>query len=198
MTQPALNLLEQFSNTQKHTRHTTLRDYEGFASRINEHTLRLAATVAAFEFKSRIDHHDMAAAIELMQFFIAQRQQLTIDFDAARPEQRTIVEKLVEWMRETGFDGTRKEFMDRAKFGVRHMDVKQVDTILIDMQLTGEVERYDTVARNNRKITRYRTVSAPQMTPSAPHSATSQRHKQTPTAATACEAVLTPQGGENA
>ena len=71
----AQDLLAKYYNATKHygKEDAVLRNYAGFAGRIHEHGLRLAANIAAFELSGVVTLEHMECAVELMEFFIEQR-----------------------------------------------------------------------------------------------------------------------------
>jgi len=154
-------ILAKYRNLTIKRSSSDLFDFAGFALRAHEHSLRLAATMAAFEGNQTITVENAMAAVELMEFYIEQRLSLELMAPVKDATKVTISDKLVKWVKENTFDGTLREFRQRAPFGYRKFDDRQRQQYLEEMVSTGEVEIYTSSSANGREITKIRaTVDA--------------------------------------
>jgi hypothetical protein len=96
----AIRLLADYSNKIKNDKSGKYNDWNGFTVRIYEHSLRLAATLAAFEMKVMIDKKSAEAAIELMEFYLEQRLSLEVGVKSKNPNQITVADKVLTFIRD--------------------------------------------------------------------------------------------------
>lgn len=155
----ARQLSEDYYNGNRSRDTEDLIKYKGFAQRLDEHTIRLAATLAAFEDRTVITAQDMACAIELMEYYIQQRIDLELEYDARNPALRQQADDLIAWMKKRLWTGTVNDFRRTAPCGVQKMDREQVNQIVAEMVLTGEVELVDFVNKRGQTSRRLQVTA---------------------------------------
>jgi len=94
MTDEACDKLAQFDNLIKREQNTTYSEWQGFVSRLYEHSVRLAATVAIFEGSTNIELRHSECAIELAFFYLEQRISLDLGASTKYANQVSVAEKL--------------------------------------------------------------------------------------------------------
>jgi hypothetical protein len=99
---PAIDALADFNNSVQRLRKDKYKAFDGFAARVYEHALRLAATLAAFEEKDFIDLAAAEAGIELMEFYLEQRLSLELGASSKNANQVKVANKVEEWLEKNG------------------------------------------------------------------------------------------------
>jgi hypothetical protein len=94
MTDEACDKLAQFDNLIKREQTTTYSEWQGFVSRLYEHSVRLAATVAIFEGATSIELRHAECAVELAFFYLEQRISLDLGASTKYANQVSVAEKL--------------------------------------------------------------------------------------------------------
>ena len=98
----ALELMAAFSNVIQSQRLSKYSDWNGFAARAYEHTLRLAATLSVFDGKEKIDIDNAEAALELMEFYLDQRLSLELGGHSKNSNQIIVANKVYSWIKKKG------------------------------------------------------------------------------------------------
>jgi hypothetical protein len=94
MTDEACDKLAEFDNLIKREQTTTYSEWQGFVSRLYEHSVRLAATVAIFEGSTNIELRHAECAVELAFFYLEQRISLDLGASTKYANQVSVAEKL--------------------------------------------------------------------------------------------------------
>lgn len=92
----ALQLLSAFANEIKRRQHQDFAPFVGFCSRIYEHAVRLAATLAIFDCAHEIQIGHAQAAVELAYFYLEQRMSLDLGASSRYQSQVDVAEKLTQ------------------------------------------------------------------------------------------------------
>lgn len=106
MTDEACDKLAEFDNLIKREQTTTYSEWQGFVSRLYEHSVRLAATVAIFEGSSKIELRHSECAVELAFFYLEQRISLDLGASTKYANQVSVAEKLTNKILEKIDSGT--------------------------------------------------------------------------------------------
>lgn len=130
-------------------------NYPGFAERVHEHGIRIAATLAAFDRRTTVNLDDAVAAFELMQYFIEQRSRLDIGGADRDPDHTYNVEQLTAFFQRRNFSGTENELRRFGPTWFRKFAPDQRDKILEDMVRNGDIHIEEVVATNNKTVIRY-------------------------------------------
>lgn len=158
MDKDARQLWQDFTNLHSQNPVTDLKDYVGFAERIGEHCLRIAANLAAFEFHADITKKDMIGAIELTNFYIQQRKHLEIEVSAKDPQKVVMANKMIDWIRVKQFDDTLRNLTLKGPYGYKNMDTKQRLDVLEEMRSSGDIEIYESKNASGRIVNKIRSV----------------------------------------
>lgn len=129
-----------------------LKNYSGFAERLHEHCLRIAATIAAFNGHNTVKEEDALCAIDIMEFYIEQRRRLEVGITAYDPNRSAGANKLYEWLVDKQWTGSRRELSQYGPGWYRKLDVDQRDEILADLLRDELIAMTEIVAANNRKV----------------------------------------------
>jgi len=129
-----------------------LKNYSGFAERLHEHCLRIAATIAAFNDHTELTEQDAQCAIDIMEFYIEQRRALEVGITALDPNRSAGANKLYEWMKERSWTGTPRELSQYGPLWFRKLDVEHRNQILTDLLSDEKIAVVETVATNHRKV----------------------------------------------
>ena len=155
-TQSAHIILGTWRNKSKNRAVEDLRNYAGFAERLHEHALRLAATLAAFEGRDMVMDDHALAAIDLMEFYIDQRRSLEIGVSDYNPNRSAGANKMAAWFKEKAWTGTMREL---GQFGPRwfsKLNKVQKDEIIQDLLAEEILISEERVAANGRKTVVFR------------------------------------------
>lgn len=154
LTAAARTLFEHFYNQWLSSSDHELRNYAGFAERLYEHALRIAATLAAFELRNQIEDVDALAAWELMDFFIEQRRNLELGITSRNQAQRLGVERLSAWMADRKFAGTRSEISRNLRW-FKNLTESEKEELLADLVKSEQVELTVAESANHRQVATY-------------------------------------------
>jgi len=146
-------ILGTWRNTGKNRNVGDLKNYAGFAERLHEHAIRLAATIAAFQGANTILEDHAECAIDLMEYYIEQRRRLEIGVSDWNPNRSAGANKLAEWLREKEWAGTQRELAQQGPNWYRKLNVEQRDEIIEDL-LRDEVIQMETIIAKNGKESR--------------------------------------------
>lgn len=144
--------LGQWQNSNKNRATGDLRNYAGFAERLHEHALRIAATIAAFEGKSEIDYETALCAIDIMEYYIEQRINLEVGIADNDPDRSMGSNKLLEWITERGWSGTRRELTQNGPRWFRKLNTDQRDRILQDLLSDEKIGIVESVSANKKTV----------------------------------------------
>jgi hypothetical protein len=151
-TEQAHILLGTWRNSGKNRALADLKNYAGFAERLHEHAIRLAATIAAFQGSNTLLEEHALCAIDLMEYYIEQRRRLEIGVSDWNPNRSAGANKLKEWLQEKTWTGTKRELVQFGPTWYRKLNVEQRDEILADLLRDEIIKIEDAVASNNRKV----------------------------------------------
>jgi hypothetical protein len=121
----AQQLLADYSNATKHygKEDGVLRNYEGFAGRLHEHPLRLAANLAAFELSPTVKLEHMESAIELIEFYVEERRNLEIGVEERDNTPAQMSRKIYEWIQEKSWSGVANDLARKGPAWWRKLNV---------------------------------------------------------------------------
>lgn len=145
----AHQILVELSN-QNRNGNELIENYSGFAERVHEHGIRIAATLAAFDRRRTVNLTDALCAFELMEYFIEQRSQLDIGGADRDPDHTYNVEQLTAWFKKKNFTGTENDIRRFGPGWFRKFAPDQRDKILEDMVRNGDIHIEELVAGNNK------------------------------------------------
>jgi DNA replicative helicase MCM subunit Mcm2 (Cdc46/Mcm family) len=131
-----------------------LHNWAGFAERLLEHMLRIAGTLAAFERKNQVDEVDVAAAMDLMDYFVEQRLNLELGITSRNQSQVMAVNRLGAWIQEKKFTGTSKNLKDRVRW-FKNISPTEQDQILEDLVRSEQAFIRTTVSKNHKTTITY-------------------------------------------
>ena len=129
-----------------------LKNYSGFAERLHEHCLRIAATIAAFNGHTDLTEEDALCAIDIMEFYIEQRRKLEVGITAHDPNRSAGANKLYEWLMERAWSGTPRELSQFGPNWFRKLDVEQRNQILTDLLSDEKIAIVESVAANHKTV----------------------------------------------
>lgn len=155
MTEQARLLLGHYYNATLNSDEQELKNYTGFAQRLHEHAIRIAATVAAYSGSATVTEEHAACAVQLMDYFVEQRRSLEIgvtDWDQNRSDGAN---KLLMWWQEKQWTGSRRELMQFGPTWFRKLNTEQKDQILKDLLREEEIETTTVMAKNNREVVQF-------------------------------------------
>lgn len=151
-TDEAFLALGQWRNSGKNRAVEDLKNYAGFAERLHEHALRLAATIAAFKGDNTVKEEHALCAIDLMEYYIEQRRKLEIGVSDWNPNRSAGANKLAEWLMEKAWSGSKRELVQAGPTWYRKLNVEQRDEILADLLRDEIIKIEDVIAANGRKV----------------------------------------------
>jgi hypothetical protein len=144
--------LGNWQNSNKNRATGDLHNYAGFAERLHEHALRIAATIAAFEGLDEINEHTALCAIDIMEYYIEQRRNLEVGVSDSDPDRSTGSSKLLDWMLERAWSGTRRELLQNGPSWYRKLNVRQRDLILEDLLVDEHIGIVEMVSASKKII----------------------------------------------
>lgn len=114
-------LIDQLYNRYSYAKHpeydgSLLADYPGFRERIHENGIRIAATIAKFQGHNKIELSDAECAVELMEFFIEQRDLFEVPGYARDPETLENVARIWEWIKSKNWSGQIGDLYNRVRW----------------------------------------------------------------------------------
>lgn len=147
----AAKVFQDFYNINRNRGTDDLKSYEGFAQRLLEHCFRIAGTVAAFENKDVIEKRDAECAVDLMDYFIDQRQCLELGVRSMNEHHVQACNKLRDWMVKKQFRGTENELRKNVRW-FKDLSNDERERVLSDLVLDGFVSVEILTSRNNKEI----------------------------------------------
>lgn len=130
--------------------------YEGFASRLHEHCIRIAATIAVYNGHLQIELRDAQAAIDLMNMFVDHRYNLELGVRDLRPELTQGAKVLERWMRNNKNEVlTVRDLQQKGPNSLRDISSDQHKDILAELIKKEFVYSEEFKAKNGRMVTRY-------------------------------------------
>lgn len=151
-TEQAWMALGAWRNTSKERGIKDLKNFAGFAERLHEHAVRLAATIAAFQGQDTLKLEHALCAIDLMEYYIEQRRRLEIGVADWNPNRSAGANKMREWLEEKSWTGTKRELVQLGPTWYRKLNTDQRDEILADLLRDEVIQIVETLAPNGRKI----------------------------------------------
>ena len=128
-----------------------LQQFEGFCERLHEHGIRVAATLAAFKGESTISYETAQGAIDIMEYFIEQRDRLEVGARDMNPDHTFAVANLTAWMLKKGWAGTETQLRQFGPNWFRKLGPEQRAKILTDSVFNGDVTVEQIESPNNHK-----------------------------------------------
>lgn len=121
----AQELLAQYFNATKQygKEDGVLRNYAGFAGRLHEHALRLAANIAVFELSDRVRLSHAECAVELIEFYVTERRNLEIGVEERDNTPAQMARKIYDWIRERQWSGVANDLARRGPQWWRRLTV---------------------------------------------------------------------------
>ena len=157
-----------------------LQQFEGFCERLHEHGIRVAATLAAFKGEYTISYETAEAAIDIMEYFIEQRDRLEVGARDMNPDHTFSVMNLTAWMLKKNFSGTETELRQFGPNWFRKLGPEQRSKILIDCVMNGDVTAESIESpKNHKTMVVYKVAIDDEI---APAIATETSNAKTPTA----------------
>jgi hypothetical protein len=150
----AAEVFELYINANQDRAQRDLRNWAGFAERLYEHALRIAGTLTAFEQRMVVDQNSALAAVDLMEYFTEQRVNLEMGISTRNPQQATATRRLLEWMRQRAFAGTKRELAQQVRW-FRELTRDERDTILEELVRDGLVQLEMMQNRNGTETARF-------------------------------------------
>lgn len=135
-----------------------LARYEGFANRIHEHTIRVAATLAAFNNNDvvEITIREAKASVDIMNMFIEHRAGLEMGITDTRPDLSQGAMVLEDWFKKhIGKSMTKRELAIYGPSGFQTISDGQRITILQELVSSEVLIATETVAKNGRPVLKY-------------------------------------------
>jgi hypothetical protein len=129
-----------------------LKNYAGFAERLHEHAVRLAATIAAFQGQDTLKLEHAECAIDLMEYYIEQRRRLEIGVADWNPNRSAGANKMREWLGEKQWTGTKRELVQTGPNWYRKLNTDQRDEILADLLRDEIIKIEESIAANGKKV----------------------------------------------
>lgn len=135
-----------------------LEKYEGFASRIHEHTIRIAGTLAAFNDNDKVEItiNEAKAAVDIMKLFIEHRANLDMGIQDTRPDLSQgagVMETFFKNNQNKSF--TKRELSRNGPPGFKTISDSQRITILEELLSSEIIIATEVVAKNGRKTLEY-------------------------------------------
>ncbi len=157
-TDQAHECLGQWRNLNKNAGSGVLRNYQGFAERLHEHALRLAATVAAFRGNDLVKLEDAECACLIMDYYIDQRRQLEVGVSDWNPVRSAGANKMQQWLEEKRWSGSLRELSQSGPTWYRKLNSTQRDEIIADLLKDEIIELVETVAANGRTVSTIKLI----------------------------------------
>jgi hypothetical protein len=160
ITPQAAEVFECYINVNKDRAQRDLATWAGFAERLYEHALRIAGTLAAFEQQMTVDQNCALAAVDLMDYFTEQRLNLELGITTRNPQQATATQRLLEWMQQKNFAGTKRELTQFVRW-FKGLTRQERDHILEELVSDGLIHVASVMGKNRREKTIY-SVAQPE------------------------------------
>jgi hypothetical protein len=134
--------------------------YEGFANRLHEHCIRIAATIAIFNDHDTITLSDAKCAIDLMNMFIDHRYKLDLGIIDTKPElSQNSVALLSFFLRNKEQMFSKRELRQYGPTSLRNITDEQFVKMLDDLVSKEEITVLETVAGNGRKMQKFGKIA---------------------------------------
>jgi hypothetical protein len=101
-----------------------------------------------------VDQNSALAAVDLMEYFTEQRVNLEMGISTRNPQQATATRRLLEWMRQRAFAGTKRELAQQVRW-FRELTRDERDTILEELVRDGLVQLEMMQNRNGTETARF-------------------------------------------
>lgn len=148
-------MIDQLANRWSYEGHPNFKEdvlveYAGFRERIHEHGIRIAATIACFNKHDKIKLKDAKCAVELMEFFIEQRDLFETPGVSRNPHILDNAEKLWRWIEGKQWQGTKSNLYKSVRwfYALGEQDRNDILTELCAsgrMEFDGENKRFTLV-----------------------------------------------------
>jgi hypothetical protein len=135
-----------------------LQRYEGFANRLHEHTIRIAATLAAFNDNDvvEITIQEATAAVDIINMFIDHRAGLEMGITDTRPDLSQGASVLEDWYRKhSDKKMTKRDLAIFGPSGFQSISDSQRITILEELLSSEVLIGVEGIAKNGRKVLKY-------------------------------------------
>ena len=114
-------MIDQLANRWSYEGHPNFKEdvlveYAGFRERIHEHGIRIAATIACFNKHDKIKLKDAKCAVELMEFFIEQRDLFETPGVSRNPHIIENADRLWDWIESKQWEGTKSDLTRRVRW----------------------------------------------------------------------------------
>lgn len=132
--------------------------YEGFANRLHEHCIRVAATLCAFADREvvEITLKDAIAAVDIMDMFIDHRSKLEMGITDTRPELTQGATVMEVWFKNHNDKSyTERELRMMGPSSLRNISADQRRKILEDLLHNEIIVQLEVIAGNGRKTKKY-------------------------------------------
>lgn len=136
-----------------------LEQYEGFSNRLHEHTIRIAATLAAFNNNEKIEItiSEAKASIDIMKMFIKHRSNLELGITDTRPELTQGAKAVELWFKNnTDKCVTSAELGRSSVKSLRDISAEQRENILSELLKNNIINAIEQKSINGRVMTKYR------------------------------------------
>jgi len=143
-------------SNQNRNGNSLIENFGGFAERVHEHGIRIAATLAAFDKRKTVNLDDALCAFDLMEYFIEQRSQLDIGGADRDPDHTYNVDQLTTWFKKKNFCGTENELRRFGPTWFRKFAPDQRDKILEDMIRNNDIHVEELVGGSGRTLFVYK------------------------------------------
>jgi hypothetical protein len=135
-----------------------LEMYSGFANRIHEHLIRIAATLAAFNNRDQvvITMDEARAAVDIMNMFVDHRVNLEMGITDTRAELTQGANVLKVWFKKhSNKTFTKRELSQYGPKSFREITDEQRVSILQELINSETVIVTETIAKNGKKVQQF-------------------------------------------
>lgn len=150
MDEDAEQLLADYYNKNKNRGGKDMSEYAGFAERLHEHAIRLAATLAAFEKETYITVRNAECAVQLVEFYCEQRKTLDIGSQTRFPQRKRVADKVYGILKEKNYVGSTA-LRDVAPRCYKSLSGPERLEIWDELVLTNRVQIEEAVGANGQK-----------------------------------------------
>lgn len=152
-------LLAEYYNSTKNISNTKLQRYEGFANRLHEHCLRIAATIAIYNGHDTIKLDDAKCAVDLLNMFIDHRECLELGITDTRPEITQGAEALeVFFKKNNQVEYSKNQLRRYGPSGLRNISDEQLKSLLQELVNKDVIEAYEGVAKNGKLVQKFKYI----------------------------------------
>ena len=156
-------LVDELYNQYRDKDDQILKQYEGFCERLHEHGIRVAATLAAFKGELKITEDTALAALDIMSYFIEQRDRLEVGVRDLNPDHTYSVANLTAWMLKKNWAGTETELRQMGPNWFRKLGPEQRAKILTDCVINGDITAQEVEnTKNHRTAVVYKVAIEPE------------------------------------